>query len=653
MPTRPAQRPGARSPRPSGPSRRSGPSGFGFSRSSGPGRGAALTVAAVCSTLLVLPASAGTGTQAHAATASGSVRIHDIQGTTRLSPYAGERVTGVPGIVTGVRDFGTARGFWLQDARPDRNPATSEGIFVFTGKRTPGVTAGDEVRVTAEVGEFYPGGEEAGGQSVTQLTEATWRVTTPSAERGGELPPAFRLTPRSVPRAYAPDAGGGSIEDRRLRPARYALDRYESLEGMRVAAANTRVTGATSPYNDLWVTTDPHQNPTRRGGTLYGSYGDHNGARMKVSSLLDLDTHPFPVANVGDRLRGTTEGPLDYEQFGGYTLRATTMGDHEDGGLRRERTRPQRADELAVATYNVENLSPKTEPAKFDRLAEGLTTNLSSPDIVTVEEVQDDTGPADDGTVAAGKTLDMLTDAVRERGGPAYEWRQIDPADKADGGQPGGNIRVAFLYNPERVSFTDRPGGDATTPVRVEKKNGKPALSASPGRIAPQDPAWEASRKPLAGEFRFKGRQVFVVANHFSSKGGGDLDGDQPMEGRFQPPARHSEPQRVEQARLLNSFVRDVRAVDRDAVVVAGGDFNDFPFSPALDALRSGRALTSPLNQLPPGERYGYVFNGNSQTLDHLLTSPGAGRPEYDIVHINAEFADQSSDHDPSVVRIP
>src|SRR5690606_6776322 len=146
--------------------------------------------------------------------------------------------------------------------------------------------------------------------------------------------------------------------------------------------------------------------------------------------------------------------------------------------------------------------------------------NLAAPDIVTLEEVQDNTGPDDDGTVAADQTLDQLTEAVEKAGGPSYEWRQISPADNADGGQPGGNIRVAFLYNPDRVSFTDRDGGDATTPVDVVDKDGAPALSASPGRIAPEDSAWEASRKPLAGEFRFRGQPVFVVANHFSSKGG-------------------------------------------------------------------------------------------------------------------------------------
>ncbi|OEV14165.1 hypothetical protein AN219_28380, partial [Streptomyces nanshensis] len=80
-----------------------------------------------------------------------------------------------------------------------------------------------------------------------------------------------------------------------------------------------------------------------------------------------------------------------------------------------------------------------SEPAKFERLAEGLVTNLSSPDIVTVEEVQDDSGPQDDGTVGAERTLTRLTEAIRKAGGPSYAWRQIDPEDKADGGRPGGN----------------------------------------------------------------------------------------------------------------------------------------------------------------------------------------------------------------------
>ena len=50
------------------------------------------------------------------------------------------------------------------------------------------------------------------------------------------------------------------------------------------------------------------------------------------------------------------------------------------------------------------------------------------------------------------------------------------------------------------------------------------------------------------------------------------------------------------------------------------------------------------------------MFEGNSQVLDHILVSEprlDALKPRYDVVHVNAEFADaiQASDHDPSVLR--
>ena len=57
------------------------------------------------------------------------------------------------------------------------------------------------------------------------------------------------------------------------------------------------------------------------------------------------------------------------------------------------------------------------------------------------------------------------------------------------------------------------------------------------------------------------------------------------------------------------------------------------------------------IDTLPANERYSYVFDGNSQTLDHILVSDNLleAAPEHDVVHVNAEFADQSSDHDPQV----
>ncbi|MFD5000871.1 endonuclease/exonuclease/phosphatase family protein [Streptomyces buecherae] len=594
----------------------------------------AVVAAALAAGLLAVPQSAS----------AAEIRVHDIQGATRVSPLAGKDVTGVPGVVTAVRAFGSARGFWVQDPRPDRSPATSEAVFVFTGSGTPKVAVGDAVEVSGTVTEYYPGGADAGLQSVTELTRATWTVRA----SGQPLPAAFTLDSAAVPRRYAPTAGEGeSIESLRLRPGRYALDRYESLEGMRVAVRNAPVVGATSEHKELWVTAEPYQDRTARGGVLYDSYRKPGSGRVKVASLIPYAERPFPVANVRDRLAGVTSGPLDYDQFGGYEIQATELGELVDGGLRRERTRPQHSRELAIATYNVENLSPRTPRAKFDRLAEGLVRDLASPDIVALEEVQDDNGPTNDSVVSADATLRQLTEAIKAAGGPSYSWRQIDPADDQDGGQPGGNIRNAFLFNPERVSFTDTAGGDATTPVQVVDRDGEPALSASPGRIDPANEAWRASRKPLVGEFTFRGQPVFVVANHFNSKGG-----DQGLDSRFQPPRRGSEVQRIAQAKAVNAFVKDVLEIKPRASVVVAGDINDFQFSPALGALTDGGVLTDLVNKLPKRERYGYVYNGNSQVLDHILTSKGARRAEYDIVHVNAEFADQASDHDPQVVRI-
>lgn len=73
-----------------------------------------------------------------------------------------------------------------------------------------------------------------------------------------------------------------------------------------------------------------------------------------------------------------------------------------------------------------------------------------------------------------------------------------------------------------------------------------------------------------------------------------------------------------------------------------------------MNALRTGPGgtLTDLYDGLPETERYSYVFEGNAQTLDHLLYS-GALRTgaEFDILHINSEFADQTSDHDPLLAR--
>ncbi|MFH8564272.1 endonuclease/exonuclease/phosphatase family protein [Streptomyces sp. NPDC017988] len=581
------------------------------------------------------------------AASADEVRVHDIQGATRLSPLAGQQVTDVRGIVTGVRGYGS-KGFWIQDTKADGDPATSEGVFVYTGSAPLTVKPGDAVRVSGTVGEYIPGGAKSGNQSLTQITKPT--VTVESS--GNAVPAPVRVDAKSVPARYAPagdPAQDGSVNGLPLKPRTYALDLYESLEGMNVSVGSSRVVGATDAYNELWVTVKPHENRNRRGGTVYGSYDAQNGGRLQIQQLAPVSEHPFPKANVGDVLKGGAEGPLDFNQFGGYTLVARELGEVRDKGLVREKTRRQAKSELAVATYNVENLDPTDPQEKFDALAGAVVTNLASPDILALEEIQDDNGAKNDGTVSAGATLKKFTDAIVAAGGPRYEWRSIDPVNNKDGGEPGGNIRQVFLFNPGRVSFTERAGGGATTATEVVRSGKRAALSHSPGRIDPQNAAWTNSRKPLAGEFVFRGRTVFVIANHFGSKGG-----DEGLTSHHQPPVRSSETQRLKQAQAVNGFVKDIRAVERKADVVVLGDINDFEFSATTKTLTDGGVLRAAVTSLPKSERYSYVYQGNSQVLDQILTSPGVGDEDdfsYDSVHINAEFTEQNSDHDPQVLR--
>ena len=192
----------------------------------------------------------------------------------------------------------------------------------------------------------------------------------------------------------------------------------------------------------------------------------------------------------------------------------------------------------------------------------------------------------------------------------------------------------------------------STTGTQVTTVHNRAALTLSPGRVDPTNPVWTSSRKPLAGMFNFRGQQVIVIANHFNSKGG-----DQNADGRFQYPAQSSAVQRAGQAQVLHDFVSKILAADKKAKVVVVGDLNDYQFSPALAALRTGTAdgsgpsiLSDLITSLPVDQRYTYVFNGVSQVLDHILVTPTISGVQYQVVHVNAEYHDQVSDHDPQVV---
>jgi predicted extracellular nuclease len=639
--------------------------------------------------------------------------IWEIQGARHFSELEGQQVFRVEGIVTAVR----SNGFWMTDPTPDSgsgSEATSNGIFVFRGSESkPAI--GDHVEVDGEGDEFRP-------NPATNLTITQLRSFTPFAliSSGNALPTTVIGVDRVPPDLVIDDDSTSSVEAAGaiFDPASDGIDFWESLEGMRLSVADAVAVGPRNNFGEIAVVSQLTNAGLRtpRGGILVrglGASGDYRPGDFNPERLiLDDVLAPTPSVNVGDEFATDPVGQLDYG-FGNFKLLVTANPGAVDNGLQPEVTNDDGRRELSVATYNVENLSAintAAEAAKVARLANQIVTNLRSPDIIAIEEIQDNNGTANDGTVAADQSWQRLIDAIVLAGGPRYEYRQIDPENNADGGAPGGNIRVGFLFLPsDDLAFIDRPGGDATTDtnvVRAPRGRGgddddddddqgggnmcraKAQLTLSPGRIIDASvggsEAFFETRKSLAGEFCFRGETVFIVVNHLSSKGD-----DRPLFGHFQPPFRLTEFQsltdgtedgwRHAQAQAINDFVDEILAVDRRAHVIVLGDINDFDFSETVDILSGERValnpgtfmpdadgsgqtaatgkkpiLTSLFDQLAPEERYSYVFDGNSQVLDQILVSSSVlrERPAYDVVHVNAEFANQASDHDPSVMVV-
>lgn len=602
--------------------------------------------------------------------AGAATLIHDIQGSTHISPRAGQAVNNVPGIVTALR----GNGFWIQDPNPDANDNTSEGIFVFTST-APTVAVGNAVSINGTVQEFRANVQNL---SITQLISPV--ITTLST--GNALPAPIVISSQAGARQIPTNVisndfpADGDVELSTFDPTEDGLDFYETLEGMRVQINNPVTTGLRSANGELYVIADAGAGATgvnARGGiTISGANttdiasaitnSDFNPERLQIDDVL-YGTGNTPNVNVGTKLN-TIIGVVSYD-FQSYEILpsiAPTVSASNVPLTKETTTLAPTLNQLTIASFNVENLAGSEPQAKYDGLAGAIKNNLQSPDIIALEEIQDNNGATNDAVVDAATTLNRLISAITAAGGPTYEYRQINPVDDQDGGQPGGNIRVGLLFNPARVQFVDRPGGGSTTNTTVSDVGGLPRLSASPGRIIDTNPGeadsypgddFTATRKPLVGEFTFNGQPVYVIVNHFSSRGGSGA-----LSQRFQPPVQAEQGRREEQAKVVNAFVDQLLAVNATTNVVVLGDFNEFQFLPALQYLKGNvggetPVLTNLIETLPPQERYTYTFDGNAQALDYILASTAmtSKLDAFDAVHINAEFTDQLSDHDPSVAR--
>ncbi len=526
----------------------------------------------------------------------------------------------------------------MQDPSPEYDNGTSEGNFIFT--ETPhSVKIADEILVSGKVSEFYPGGIATGNLSITEIKnpriakiKAGYPLPTPVViGRGGRVPVSEVI--KGANDQYNPDTNG--------------LDFYESMEGMLVQVYQAVVVGPTNDYKETAILADDGKDAglrTTRGRILIRQE-DFNPERIIIDDLLTK----LPDFNVGDSFNQPIIGILDYS-FGNFKLELTQPPTFQSGHLDKEIAPDPKPGELSLASMNVQNLDPGDGIARFDEYARLIVNHLRTPDIISLDEIQDNNGLTDDPVPDASQTYRMLIDAIKSADGPNYDFRDIPPERNQDGGEPGGNIRVGFLFRMDRgIQFIDRGKGGASDAVAIKSGSNGPELTLNPGRIEPNNPAFNNSRKPLVGEFLYNGQKIFLIGVHLNSK-----SGDSPIFGRYQPPVLSSEKQRIKQGEVIQTFIDTILKLDEQANILVLGDFNDFQFSTTLKQLTQN-GLENLVLTLPENQQYSYVYDGNSQVLDQMVASHSLAEELsfYNAVHVNAEFAynNRLSDHDPILAR--
>lgn len=654
------------------------------------------------------------------------------EGITTFNTASATQVT-VRGIVTAIDSFaGSAnvRGFYISEevADWDADSRTSEGIFVRTPAAVTGLTVGETVTVTANVMEF---------QSFANLNRTFLINPVITQSNDSQALPTLVLdgsVGRKIPNAIISNDSPNftdSFDDANdsFDADSDALDFYETVEGMRVTIPSMVVgDGFVGGSNDNFVFfnaystvhADPSLINSRGGYTITGDPQFYpvdtadpsddvqfGGAVMTDGAthgdIIELDFGDVgrggasgfdELLTMGDQL-GDVSGIVDFD-FGVTKLYVTDALDPVAlanlGGSPAQEVTALAADPraLRIATFNVENLSPVgttfstnngieiTTQAKYDALAANVKDNLLSPDILIIEEVQDNNGVTQDALVEADVTWGQLVAAINAATGKTYQWVDEAPETSGDvGGAPGGNIRVGFLYDTatvqlgdlaadaslaERRQYTDRIGDGVRTAGDLIG-----ADDSQVGGINPTD--WAGTRRSIVGEFTFNGLTVNVFGSHLPSKGGSgepyqinqDNLGGQPANGDWA---------------LRNTLAQDVWSVQDAAsqagnLVVSGGDFNEFWFYRPLEVLtgyvtdagvaRVGgtRYANLMVDELSAAERFSYDFDGRSQALDSLLADQAlAAVADFDAVHINTGYNDRSgavnpasSDHDPSLAR--
>jgi uncharacterized protein len=582
--------------------------------------------------------------------------ISAVQGTGDLSPLATQTVT-VRGVVVGeFQNTGATGtrldGFFVQQAVPDTDPLTSEGIFVFAPGNTTRVTVGDFVQVAGVVTEFgQTAGATAAPDSITQIAGTTAAPVTISVCGTG-----VALAPTQV---TLPVADGSTLEryEGMLVEFSQALAVTESFELGRFGRMVLALNGRQFHPNNGNVVVAHAQNLLAR------IVLDDGSSKQNPNPIPYLSASGVEgTRRMGDTTQKVT-GVLSHN-FGGYRVHPTTAPVFSSVNLR-QATAPVVNGSLKVASFNVLNYfttftngqTSSGQTGQGCTLGSGSVTASNCRGASNLNEFQRQQAKI----VAAIAGLDADVVGLMEIQNSDVATHDLVAALNArvgagtyaavNSGTFGTDaIKVDILYKPARVQ---RVGG-VVLPTGADLTN----------YTAP------SGRPPLAQRFSSTGNSgngggFWFVVNHFKSKGSCPSSGDVDLgQGCFNTG-------RTQQATALNSFVDKLKAQGEQDVLMMG-DFNSYLLEDPTKVLEAA-GNESLLKRMPENDRYTYVFGGETGALDHAYASASLRQQisgvsawhinadEPSVLDYNTDFTTddrfaatpfRASDHDPVLVGL-
>ncbi|MBN1264809.1 MAG: lamin tail domain-containing protein [Anaerolineales bacterium] len=390
-----------------------------------------------------------------------------------------------------------------------------------------------------------------------------------------------------------------------------ALVYNETLEGMLVSASGPhRVVAPTSQYGEFSLVPDDYP-----GERVWRT--DPAGMMITIddgSNVTHTDRSTLPyVVTTGD-LVSDLIGPLAYT-YGKYKIEPILTPTIEAAELPLpELVLPENG--FSLMTWNVENLfdilSPHPSSPAMPTIGQyrleikkvaGTIRSAGYPTLIALQEVEN---------------IGILEDIAAEDVLASYHYQPYLVEGKDSRG-----IDVGYLVRADMVSA-----------VRVEQRD-------APGEVFSRPPLLlQADLNTPSGEKLV----VSILNNHFLSLSEGEVITEQ---------------RRTAQASWNAGIVQKMLDTDSDASIAVLGDLNSFYNTAPLEALKAA-GLTHLYNLEGMEQNYTYIYQGLSESLDHILISSGleALFEGFSVLHVNADYPPpipgdpspmRASDHDPII----